>query len=278
MFLRAAVVVMLLLLPLPSRADENDDVITALAERVGASVVRLGMFQADDQQGHGTGFFISADGLVVTNHHVVDHPGGEFFAVFRDGSRKKVLGSLALDEEHDLAILRVEGSGYPALELAPPDGVKTGQRVVLIGSPFGFDQSVGVGTVSAVRPDYPDELKKRWEKANKKVEKGPIVQHSAASGPGASGSPIVDLAGKVVAVNHSGYDGSQTYFGAHVDALRALIAATDLKAEPRPLGHDVNKNLLISGAFFAVLALVFVVVPAIQNMLRRNRRRHLDVA
>jgi len=237
-----------------------------LARRAGPSIVRLGLFEGGKQQGNGTGFFIRADGIAVTNHHVVDHvQGGDFVAVQADGTRHRVLGVLADDEAHDIAIIKVEGDQFPALPLAASASVTVGAPAYLIGSSFGLDQSLGVGVISAVRDSYPEDWQDRASRAGTKLPQGPIVQHTANSAPGSSGSPLLNGRGEVVAVHHSQLVDSPIYFAAHVDALRALIASTDLSAAPRPLGPDRALNLIISAAFFGALAVAGLVYWLVQR-------------
>jgi S1-C subfamily serine protease len=240
-------------------------VLSALSEQVGASIVRLSMVEGGEERGNGTGFVVRRDGVVVTNHHVVDEVTA-LVAVFRDGTRRKVLGSLALDEEHDLALIKIEAGDYTPLSLAPAEAIKVGEPVFLIGSSSGLDQSLGTGVVAALRPEgFPDEWKKRYERAGRKIVSGPIVQHTAISSPGSSGAPVVNLEGKLVAVHHSGIFGTSIYFGAHADALRSLLSSTDLDAAPRPFGPSVARNLLVSAAVFAAFGALLWLI---------TRRRH----
>jgi S1-C subfamily serine protease len=234
------------------------EVLSVLSQQVGASIVRLSVVERGEEQGNGTGFIVRRDGVVVTNHHVVEEGTADFVAVFRDGTKRKVLGSLALDEEHDLALIKIEAGDYAPLSLAPAEDIKVGQPVFLIGSSSGLDQSLATGVVAALRPDgFPDEWKKRYHDAGRKIVAGPILQHTAGSSPGSSGSPVVNLEGKVVAVHHSGIFGTPIYFGAHADALRSLLSRTDLDASPRAFGPNVLRNLLVSAAVFAALGGLF---------------------
>src|SRR5262249_17565887 len=220
-----------------------------------------------DGEGHGTGFFVRDDGIIATNSHVIADVPDRLEAVFRDGRRVRVIGVLADDEEHDLALVRIEGRGYPPLDFAPTDAIKVGERLTLVGSPLGFAQSVAPGSPAPSRPDYPEQFKKREGRASRKSA-GPLVQHTVSSAPGASGSPLVDDLGRVVGVNHSGFFGTDVNFGAHVDALRALIAKTNLEAPPRPLGPNRHGTLAISAIFFSLLAAILLLG------LRRRRAVH----
>ncbi|HEY3447507.1 MAG TPA: serine protease [Myxococcales bacterium] len=238
----------------PARA-EGELPIGELAKRVGPSIARLGMFADGKQRGNGTGFFVRQDGIAVTNHHVIEHVDGEFVAVLPDGTRHAVLGLLADDEAHDLAIIKVEGANFPVLPLAGSASVAVGAPAYLIGSSMGLDQSLGVGVVSAIRDSYPEDWVEGAKKAGKDLPQGPIVQHTANSAAGSSGSPLLNGRGEVIAVHHSSLIDSPIYFAAHVDALRALLARTDLDAPPKPLGPDKTMNLVVSLAFFVGLGL-----------------------
>jgi molybdopterin synthase sulfur carrier subunit len=250
----------------------SPDVLSALSAQVGGSIVRISIFDGGEERGNGTGFVVRRDGVVVTNHHVVRDGSADFVAVFRDGTKRKVLGSLALDEDHDLALIKIEPGDYAALSLAPAEAIKVGQQVFLLGSSSGLDQSLGTGIVSALRPDgFPEEWRKRYREAGEKIVAGPIVQHTAVSSAGSSGSPVVNLEGKVVAVHHSGIHGTPIYFGAHADALRALLARTNLDAPPQAFGPKVVRNLVISAAVFATLGALYF-LPGLWERLARRRK------
>ncbi len=217
-----------------------------LVAAVGPSVVQLVEKDRDRTGRQGTGFFVREDGVVATNHHVIAGADYPMFAVLRDGRSVRVLGVLSDDPVHDVALVRVEGSGYPALPVAPLESIHDGQRIMLVGSPMGFGGSVFFGTLSAIRSEMPDEWKKRNARVGN-LTQGPFVQHSIAAGPGSSGSPLLDMDGRVVGVNHSGVEGVEIGFGAHASLLKDLMARTDYAAKPTPIGPDVKKNLLVSG-------------------------------
>ncbi len=150
---RLAILVMALASASASASASPTDGLEAAATKVTASVVRLADYVSGEEVGHGSGFFV-ADGVVVTNHHVIEHVRGSMVAIFADGKKAKVLGMLADDETHDLALLRIDGSA-PPLVLAPGAELHVGQRAIAIGSPLGFDQTVSAGIVSAVRDGFP---------------------------------------------------------------------------------------------------------------------------
>jgi len=100
----------------------------------------------------GSGFLVSSDGKIVTNHHVI---AGAVSAIVKlnNGAFFPVEGVIADDSEHDLTVLKVPGKGLPFLNLANADGVAVGQRVLAIGSPLGLENSVSDGIISALRTD-----------------------------------------------------------------------------------------------------------------------------
>lgn len=149
----------------------------------------------------GTGFLISNDGYVLTNHHVVD--GADTVTVKLSDRREfkaKVVGS---DQQSDVALLKIDGKGLPALRLGDSARLKPGQWVVAIGSPFGLDQSVTAGIVSAVgrANPYADQ---RYV---------PFIQTDVAINRGNSGGPLLNTSGEVVGINSQIFSNSGGYMG-----------------------------------------------------------------
>ena len=140
--------------------------------------------------GTGSGFIISADGYVVTNHHVVD--GADTVIVRLSDRREFDAEVIGTDQRSDLALLRVEGTGLPFLSLGNSENLKVGQWVLAIGSPFGLDYSVTAGIVSAKGRSLPTEMGENYV---------PFIQTDVAINPGNSGGPLFNLAGEVVGVN-----------------------------------------------------------------------------
>jgi len=147
-------------------------------------------FQAVPSQGLGSGFFISSDGYVLTNNHVIE--GARSITVItRDGKRytAKVVGS---DQLSDLAVLKVDVSGAKFLSFRSTDTVKVGEFVVAIGNPLGLSHSVTFGVLSA---------KERSIQEPNGALIVDMLQTDAAINPGNSGGPLLDLSGKVVGIN-----------------------------------------------------------------------------
>ena len=138
----------------------------------------------------GSGFFISADGYLVTNNHVVE--GAENVLVRMIDRREFEAEVVGTDPRSDLALLRVEASSLPYLRLETNDELEVGEWVLAIGSPFGLDYSVTAGIVSAMGRSLPTEQGENYV---------PFVQTDVAINPGNSGGPLFNLNGEVVGVN-----------------------------------------------------------------------------
>ncbi|MBB6098825.1 S1-C subfamily serine protease [Deinobacterium chartae] len=145
------------------------------------------------QRGSGSGFFIDASGLVLTNHHVIE--GADRITVKLQGDDRDysatVVGSAA---DYDLALLKVEGLGKAVqpLKLANSDSIRVGQKAIAMGAPFGLDFSVTEGIVSAIGREIPV--------GNKNIPQK-VIQTDAAINPGNSGGPLLNSAGEVIGIN-----------------------------------------------------------------------------
>lgn len=138
----------------------------------------------------GSGFVISKDGYILTNHHVVDQ-AQEIQVLFADRSEYKAT-IVGTDRRSDLALLKIEAKHLDALELADSDDLKVGAWVLAIGSPFGLDYSVTAGIVSAKGRSLPTEKGENYV---------PFIQTDVAINPGNSGGPLFNLDGEVVGIN-----------------------------------------------------------------------------
>ena len=145
----------------------------------------------------GSGFVISEDGYILTNHHVVNN-AEEIQVKFADRSEYSaiIIGS---DSLSDLALLKIEADNLPALEFADPGGLKVGAWVLAIGSPFGLDYSVTAGIVSAIGRSIPSAESTNYV---------PFIQTDVAINPGNSGGPLFNLDGEVVGINSQIYSRS----------------------------------------------------------------------
>jgi serine protease Do len=167
----------------------------------------------------GSGFIISPDGYVLTNHHVVD--GADEVTVKlsdRRSFKAKVVGS---DEAYDVALLKIDATGLPSLRVGDSNKLKPGQWVVAIGSPFGLDHSVTAGVVSATSRMNPF--------ANQQYVQ--FIQTDVAINQGNSGGPLLNTSGEVVGINSQIFSASGGYMGISfaIPIDLAVSAAEQLK-------------------------------------------------
>ena len=147
----------------------------------------------------GSGFIISSDGYILTNAHVVD--SADEVTVRLTDKREFKAKTIGADKRTDVALLKIEASNLPAVKLADPNLLKVGEWVVAIGSPFGFDNSVTAGIVSAKGRSLPQE------------NYVPFIQTDVAINPGNSGGPLFNMRGEVVGINSQIYSRSGGYMG-----------------------------------------------------------------
>lgn len=139
----------------------------------------------------GSGFIISADGYVLTNHHVVKD-ATEIVVKLND-RRELVAKLIGSDARTDVAVLKIEARDLPTVTIGAPDKLQVGEWVLAIGSPFGFEQSVTAGIVSAKGRSLPGG------------NYVPFIQTDVAINPGNSGGPLFNMEGKVVGINSQIY-------------------------------------------------------------------------
>ncbi len=171
--------------------------------------------------GSGSGFVVSADGMIVTNRHVVDVKNVEYEIVLNNGGTQSA-EVLAIDPIYDVAIMKISNSNkkYEYLELGDSDTLNVGESVIAIGNALGeFKNSVSVGIVSglsrSVTANGRSGLVERLEK---------VIQTDAAINPGNSGGPLIDTYGKVIGVNVATATGSQSVsFALPVNSIKSII-------------------------------------------------------
>jgi len=161
-------------------------------------------------QGLGSGFIVSPDGYIVTNAHVVD--GATEVTVKLTDRREFTAKVVGADKRTDVALIKIDAKNLPALDLSAPPGVKQGEWVIAIGSPFGFENSVSAGIVSGVHRALPGG------------QMTPFIQTDVAVNPGNSGGPLLNAAGQVVGVNSQIYSRSGGFMGLSF-AIPADVAA-----------------------------------------------------
>ena len=169
----------------------------------------------------GSGFVVSADGYILTNAHVVDS-ADEITVKFTDKRefKAKVIGA---DRRTDVALIKIEASGLQAVKFGDPTRLKVGEWVLAIGSPFGFENSVTAGIVSAKGRSLPQE------------NFVPFLQTDVAINPGNSGGPLFNLRGEVVGINSQIYSRTGGFMGLSfaIPIDVAMDVSTQLKSAGR---------------------------------------------
>lgn len=203
-------------------------------------------------RGVGSGFIISADGYVLTNHHVVDG-ATEILVTLTDKRefKARVVGS---DQRTDVALVKIDAGNLPRLPIGDVNKARVGEWVMAIGSPFGLENSVTVGIISAKARDTGDYV--------------PFIQTDAAINPGNSGGPLLNMRGEVIGINSQIISRSGGFMGVSlaipideamrvVDQLRTTGKVTRgrLGVEISPVSKDmaegagIPKSLGVAGAF-----------------------------
>jgi len=155
--------------------------------------------QPDEEQprGVGSGFILTTDGYVMTNAHVVE--GADEVVVTLPDKREFKAKIVGFDKRTDVAVVKIDGTGLPAVKVGDVSRLKVGEWVVAIGSPFGLENTVTAGIVSAKQRDTGDYL--------------PFIQTDVAINPGNSGGPLINMRGEVIGINSQIYSRSGGYMG-----------------------------------------------------------------
>ncbi|HAJ13628.1 MAG: DegQ family serine endoprotease [Hydrogenophaga sp.] len=170
-------------------------------------------------RGVGSGFILSSDGMIMTNHHVVE--GADELIVTLADKREfkaKLVGS---DQRTDVAVVKIEATGLNAVRIGDVNRLRVGEWVMAIGSPFGLENTVTAGIVSAKQRDTGDYL--------------PFIQTDVAINPGNSGGPLLNMRGEVVGINSQIYSRSGGFQGISfaIPIDEAMRVAEQLKASGR---------------------------------------------
>lgn len=215
----------------------------------------------------GSGFIISADGEILTNYHVIEN--AESISVKLADRRVLPAQVIGVDTGSDLALLKVDAHNLPVADIGDARRLKVGQWVLAIGSPFGFDQSVTAGIVSAEGRNIGSE------------QYVPYIQTDVPINPGNSGGPLLDLAGQVVGINSEIYSRTGGYQG--VSFAIPINLAMDVVGQLRKHGHvvrgwlgvnitdvtpDMAANLRLSRPQGALVRAVIAASPAARSGLR----------
>ncbi len=182
----------------------------------------------EQEIGGGSGFFISNDGYIVTNAHVVVDPEAKYTAFLSDGTKLEA-EVVAADDVLDIAVLKVDGDDHPYLEFGDSANVRPGQSVIAIGNALGeFSNSVSVGVVSGLARSIV-----AYSGRGESEDLVNIIQTDAAINSGNSGGPLLDLAGKVIGVNVAASLGSAENIGFALPANSVKDAVQSIKDNGR---------------------------------------------
>ena len=177
------------------------------------------------QRGVGSGFILSADGFIMTNAHVVD--GADEVIVTLTDKRELKARIVGADKRTDVAVVKVDATGLPFVKIGDVNRLKVGEWVMAIGSPFGLENTVTAGIVSAKQRDTGDYL--------------PFIQTDVAINPGNSGGPLINLRGEVVGINSQIYSRSGGFMG--ISFAIPIDEATRVAEQLRTSGRVVRGRI-----------------------------------
>jgi len=208
---------------------EEESAVINVVDKVSPSVVSIivktvtfDLFSGPtaSEEGIGTGFIVSENGLVVTNSHVVDSVDGQYSVVLKDGTSYDV-ESINLDEQSDLAILQIAARNLPAVQLGDSDDLKVGQKAIAIGNALGrFQNTVTTGVVSGVARQL---TASSGLGGDSKVYES-VIQTDAAINPGNSGGPLLNSAGQVIGINVATTRGADNIsFAIPINTLKPIL-------------------------------------------------------
>ncbi|MGM8910283.1 MULTISPECIES: Do family serine endopeptidase [unclassified Psychrobacter] len=190
------------------------------------------------EHAYGTAFFVTSNGYMLTNHHVVE--GADNITVTLNDRTELDATLIGSDERSDVAVLKVSGRQFPALPIGDSNLIKVGEPVLAIGSPFGFDYSASAGIVSAKSRSFSRETSV------------PFIQTDVALNPGNSGGPLFNQRGEVIGINSRIFSGTGGYMGLSFSI--PIDAAIDIYEQLKSNGEvaraylgiypqDIDRNL-----------------------------------
>lgn len=198
--------------------DENDPMAELFRRFMPRGIP--GLPRESESRSLGSGFIISSDGYLLTNAHVVD--GADEVTVRLNDKREFRARTVGTDKRTDVALLKIEASGLPVARLGNPERLRVGEWVAAIGSPFGFENSITAGIVSAKGRSLPQE------------NYVPFIQTDVAINPGNSGGPLFNMNGEVVGINSQIYSRSGGYMG--LSFAIPIDVAMDIQSQLRSSG------------------------------------------
>ena len=184
--------------PFPELLDKRTE---ELFRRFGFPIIPFGPQEQriPEQRGTGSGFIVSPDGYILTNAHVVE--GADELRIRLTDNREFAGKVIGLDKKTDIAVVKIEAKDLPVLKMGSSENLKVGEWVAAIGSPFGLDNTVTAGIVSAKSRQLPSE------------QYVPFIQTDVAVNPGNSGGPLFNMKGEVVGINSQIFSTSGGFMG-----------------------------------------------------------------
>jgi len=173
------------------------------------SIVLIGVVPKNHKMGRsGSGFFVSRDGLIITNYHLIEN-ARDMFVKLRNNRAYSTVEVVMTDPVKDIAILKIEGKAFQSVDLGNSNHVEIGERVLSIGNPLGFENSISDGLVSSVR-EVSNNMK--------------LLQISAPLSTGSSGGPLFNLKGEVVGIATSTHiKGQSVNFAVPINYAKPLL-------------------------------------------------------
>src|SRR5713226_10638697 len=194
--------------------------IPSLAKAANGAIVTIIAAANDKPIARGTGFLVSAEGVIVTNYHVIE-TGNVAVVKFPDDTAFLVDGVLATDKVRDLAIIKIHGKPFRTLALGDSDDIQVGEEVVAIGNPLSLESTVSNGIISGLRTS--------------KEQGGKFLQTTAPISPGSSGGPLFNMRGDVVGINTLYLEGGANLnFAIPVNDAKLLLLNQSAKLQNLP--------------------------------------------
>lgn len=206
----------------------SGDPLSEFFRRFGQQMPRGG--RAQPTMGEGSGFIVSNDGYILTNAHVVSN--ADEVTVKTTDRREYTAKVVGVDEQTDVAVLKIEAKNLPTVRLGDPEKLRPGEWVVAIGSPFGFENSVTAGIVSATSRAMPGG------------NYTPFIQTDVAVNPGNSGGPLFNMNGEVIGINSQIYSRTGGYMG--VSFAIPIDVASSVKDQLIKTGRVTRSRIGVS--------------------------------
>jgi hypothetical protein len=205
----------------------DDSVLTSrqISEKCSPAVFYIDIYAFNGKKaGSGSGFFISSDGLAITNYHVASNSSALIITT-KDGKTYSDVRIIDADQKNDLALLKINGSNFPFLEMGNSKVLKQGQEVYAIGSPLGLDNTMSQGIIS---------------NTNRILDDVRYVQFSVPIAPGSSGGALINSSGKVIGITTAGY----------IDSTGDLNLAIPINSAKTLNKTSTTKNILWRDSFY----------------------------